>query len=173
MATKKRKRGWRPQEYTMQKMAKMSNQKIENEYIRLESLVNKRLSTFEKHGKETKNTRYIKRVLEAGNASTADMTKAVLDMRHFLQLRTNSFTAWQRSMRDSIQSFRLDYGIENLNMGNVDAFFDFIDWIRDFTNSYSNYDLYYSEITEAWNAAKGDPALVYDVFLELYTQRTG
>lgn len=137
---------WRITDYNMQSISHKTEASINREYNRLKNIVEKRVSTFEKHGKgNLQHVRNIKNSV-SGNVTVGDRAHSIIEMKRFLSLQQSSYSSWEKSMKKTIEYFT-GLGIEGLNMGTIEAFMDFLDWTRSFYGYYHNYDV----VMKQWN----------------------
>lgn len=138
---------WRITDYNMQSISRKTDASIEKEYNRLRRIVEKRVRTFEKHGKG--NINHVKRAKLAmgDNSSMRDKSRAIIDMKRFLSSKQSSYEGYRNTLKTTIEEWTI-MGVEGLNMGNIEQFLSFLEWSR----SFYNYTYNATELVETWNS---------------------
>lgn len=137
---------WRITDYNMQSISHKTEASINREYNRLRKIVEKRVETFEKHGKGNISHAQKARLAIGNNDTIRDRAHAIVDMKNFLSLKQSSYTGYRETLRSTIEYWE-SMGIEGLNMGNVEQFLSFLEWSR----SFYGYTYNAPEMIETWN----------------------
>lgn len=130
----------------MQSISNKTEASINREYNRLRKIVEKRVATFEKHGKGDISHAKKARIAMGDNKTTRDRAHAIVDMKNFLSLKQSSYTGYVDTLRTTIEYWK-NLGIEGLNMGNIEQFLSFLEWSR----SFYGYTYNAPEMVETWN----------------------
>ena len=150
---------WRITDYNLNKMSAKTTDSINKEYNRLKNIVSRRISTFEKHNLQNlSQVRSVKANIQ-DNDTRRQKERAILEMKRFLNLDVSSYEGFKKSMKSTI-SFWSEFGIENLNMGNIENFLNFLEWVKSFMGSKYNA----SAVSEAWVHSNGSVESAREIF---------
>lgn len=155
---------WKQTDYNLNTIHKKSYKQINSEYNRMKNFVSRRVSTFEKHNLgNVPQVKEIRSILDHPNTTRREKEMAIMEMRRFTLSENSTYTAYMRSLEDTIETFQ---GMgANVNKGNIVEFLQFLDWVKSFT-SY-NYNI--NDVKIAWEKSKGNIDGASDIFRSLTT----